>query len=149
MFKLVPKATNIGKYCSPQRCSIAGQVLLCMNLIESCLLKKCGWIMTNFLQISSKLVTISSSVCTKPIPFLPKAPSFKSYMLTELSVSTETQKHSVECLISKINNNHYETSFDEITQCLTKQNKTEQNLQWQPEKLHGNIRKKKKAQWWD
>ena len=48
-------------------------------------------------------------------------------MLTELSVSTETQKHSVECLISKINNNHYETSFDEITQCLTKQNKTKQN----------------------
>lgn len=85
--------------------------------------------MTNFLQVSSKLVTISSSVCTKPIPFLSKAPSFKSYMLTELSVSTETQKHSVECLISKINNNHYETSFDEITQCLTKQNKTEQNLQ--------------------
>lgn len=75
-------------------------------------------------------------MCSKPIPFLPKAPSFKSYILTELSVSTETQKHS---LISKSNNNHYETFFDEITQCLTKQNQT-----CDSQKNYMEIKKRKK-----
>lgn len=44
-----------------------------------------------------------------------------------------------ECLVSKMNNNHYEISFDEITQCLTK------TAAARPKQPRGNKRDKKKA----
>lgn len=152
MFKLVPKATNIGKYCSPQRCSIAGQVLLCMNLTESVFSKSADESWQISFRFHQSLWQFPPQCVLNQFLFYQRHHPLSHICWQNCRCQ---QKHRSTMLnvwyprlIITIMRLPLMRS-PSVSQKKTKQNKTEQNLQWQPEKLHGNIRKKKKAQWWD